>query len=73
MLLFTAETNSKVTVVVNFIPGKFWSLPQRVSKVLPYTDLNLYRESSGGSRFLINSLISGPKKDLFHAPVWFIF
>ena len=55
MLLFTADRNNKVTLVVNFIPRKFWSLPQGVSKVILHTSLNVYRESSGGSRFVISS------------------
>ena len=44
MLLFTAERNSKVTLVVNFIRSKFWSLPQGVSKVILHTGLNVYRD-----------------------------
>ena len=57
MPLFTAETNSKVTSVVNFIPSTFWSLPQEVSKVVLHTGLNMHRETSGGSRFVTNSLL----------------
>ena len=34
MLLSAAERNSKVTTVVNFIPSKFWSLPQGILKVV---------------------------------------
>ena len=57
MLLFTAARNSKVTLVLNFIPSKFWSLPQEVSKVILHTGLNFFRESSIGSRFVIDSLL----------------
>ena len=57
MSLFTAEANSKVTSVVNFIPSKVWSLPQEVSKVVLHTGLNVHRETSGGSRFVTNSLL----------------
>ena len=55
--LSTAERSSKVTPVVNFIPSKFWSLPQRVSRIVLHTDLNAYRESSGDSRFVTNFLL----------------
>ena len=57
MSLFTATTNSKVTSVFNFIPSKFWSLPQEVSEVVLLTGLNVHRETSGGSRFVTNSLL----------------
>ena len=57
MSLFTAETNSKVILVFNFIPSKFWSLPQEVSKVVLLTGLNIHRETSGGSRFVTNNLL----------------
>ena len=57
MLLVTAETNSKVTSVFNFIPSKFWSLLQEVWKVVLHTGLNVHRETSGGSRFVTNSLL----------------
>ena len=56
MSLFTAETNSKVTSVVNFMPSKFWSFPQ-VSKVVLLTGLNVHRETSGSSRFVANNLL----------------
>ena len=56
MSLFTDERNSKITSVVNFIPSKFGSLPQGVLKVVLYTGLNVYRESSGDSRFVTQSL-----------------
>ena len=56
MSLFTAEANSKVTSVVNFIPSKVWSLPQEVSKVVLHTGLNVHRETSGGSRSVANIL-----------------
>ena len=46
-----------VTLIVNFIPSKFWSLTQGLLKVILHTDLNGYRESSGGSPFVINSLL----------------
>ena len=55
--LSTTERSSKVTPVVNFIPSKFWSLPQRVSRIVLHTDLNAYRESSGDSRFVTNFLL----------------
>ena len=55
--LFTFKRNGKVTSVVNFIPSMIWSLPQGVSKVVLYTDLNIERESLGDSRFVINSLL----------------
>ena len=42
--LSTAERSSEVTLVFNFIPNKFWSLPQRVSKIVLQTALNAYRE-----------------------------
>ena len=54
MSLFTAEANSKVTSVVNFIPSKVWSLPQEVSKVVLHTGLNVHRETSGASRSVAN-------------------
>ena len=54
--LFTDERNSKITSVVNFIPSKFGSLPQGVFKVVLHTGLNVYRESSGGSWFVTQSL-----------------
>ena len=57
MSLFTAETKSKVTSVVTFILSKFWSLPQEVLKAVLRTGLNVYRETSGGSRFVTNSLL----------------
>ena len=57
MSLFTVETNSKVTSIFNFIPSKFWSLPQEVSKVGLHTGLNAYRETSGGSWFVTSSLL----------------
>ena len=56
MSLFTDERNSKITSVVNFIPSKFGSLPQGVLKVVLYTGLNVYRESSGDSQFVTQSL-----------------
>ena len=55
--MFTAERNSKVTLVVNFIPSEFVSLPQEVSKQILHTGLNVYTKSSKGSRFVINSLL----------------
>ena len=55
--LFTAKRNSKVTLVVNFIPNKFWNLTQGVSKVILHTDLNIYRNRSRGSRFVISSVL----------------
>ena len=57
MLLLTAETNSKVTSAFNFIPSKFWSFLQEVWKVVLHTGLNVHRETSGGSRFVTNSLL----------------
>ena len=57
MSLFTAETNSEVTSAFNFIPSKFWSLPQEVSKVVLLTGLNVHRETSGGSRFVTSNLL----------------
>ena len=42
--LSTAERSSEVTPVVNFIPIKFWGLPERVSKIVLQTALNAYRE-----------------------------
>ena len=57
MSLFTAEGNSKVTSVVNYILSKFWSLPQEVSKEVLLTGLNVHRETSGGSWFVTNSLL----------------
>ena len=56
--LSAAERSSKVTPVVNFIPSKFWSLPQRVSKIVLHTGLNAYRESSGDSRFVTNFILA---------------
>ena len=56
MPLFTDERNSKITSVVNFIPSKFGSLPQGVLKVVQHTGLNVYRESSGDSWFVTQSL-----------------
>ena len=55
--LSTTERSSKVTPVANFIPSKFWSLPQRVSKIVLHTDLNAYRERSDDSRFVTNFLL----------------
>ena len=44
--------------VVNFIPScKIWSLPQGVSKVVLHTDLNVQRESSEDSQFVIHNLL----------------
>ena len=54
---FTTERNSKVTSAVNFIPSKLGKLPQRVLKVVLCTGLNVYRESSGGSRSVTKSLL----------------
>ena len=73
-ILFASERNSKVTLVVNFIPSKFWSFPQGVLKVVLHTGLNVYRK-----RFKILNLqltvswcaVSGQQKDLFHASSWF--
>ena len=45
--------------VVNFIPSKFESCPQGVSKVVLDSRLNVYRERSGDSWFV------------FHAPIRF--
>ena len=47
----------KVTSVFNFIPSNIWSLPQGVSKVVLHTDLNVQRQSSGDSWFVINNLL----------------
>ena len=57
MPLFTHKRNSKITLVVNFIPSKLRSLPQGVLKVVLHTGLNVYRESPGGSRFVTHSLL----------------
>ena len=57
MPLFTDERNNQITPVVNFIPSKFGSLPQRVLKVVLHTGLNVYKESSGGTRFVTHSLL----------------
>ena len=57
ILLTTAERSSKVTPAVDFIPSKFWSLPQRVSKTALHTALNAYRESLGDSRFVNKFLL----------------
>ena len=54
--MFTAETNNKVTSVVNFIPSKFRSLPQEMLKVVLLTGLNVHRDTSGGSWFVTNSM-----------------
>ena len=50
----TAERSSQVTSVVKFIPTKFWSLTQVVSKVVLDTGLNAYIE---GSWFVTSSLL----------------
>ena len=55
--------DSKVTSVVNFIPSKFWSLSQRVSKVVLHTGLNVWRESSVDSQFVTNTLSVRYKQD----------
>ena len=55
--LSTTERSSKVTPVVNLILSKLWSLPQIVSRIVLYTDLNTYRESSGDSRFVTNFVL----------------
>ena len=55
MSLFTAERNSKVTLIISFIPSKFWILHRAVSRVILCTGLNVYTDSSGGFRFVINS------------------
>ena len=57
MSLVTAEINSKVASVVDLIPIRFWSFPQEVLKVVLGTGLNVHRETSGGSRFVNNSLL----------------
>ena len=56
MSSFTDGRNSKIKSVVNFIPSKFGSLPQGILKVVLHTGLNVYRGSSGGSRFVTQSL-----------------
>ena len=48
----------KLHIVVYFIPNKFRSLPQGISKVVLITDLNIYRKSSGDSQFHTNILFS---------------
>ena len=55
--MFTAERNSQVISVVNFIPSKFESFPQAFWKVVLHTRLNVYRESSGDSWFVTNNLL----------------
>ena len=57
MSLVTAETNNKITSIVDFIPRKFWTLPQEVLNVVLHTGLNVHRETSGGSLFVTNSLL----------------
>ena len=59
MPLFTNERNSKIMLVVNFVPSKFGSLPQGILKVVLHTRLNVYieRSSSGGSQFVTHSLL----------------
>ena len=42
--LSSAEISSTITPVVNFIPSKFSSLPQRVLKIVLHNALNTYRE-----------------------------
>ena len=73
MPLFTDERNSHITPVVNFIPSKFGSLPQPVLKVVLHTGLNVHKESSGGTRFVIHSLlvyINEHEQDLLDAAIW---
>ena len=53
--LSTAYRNSKVAPVV--IPIKFWSLPQRVSKIAMHNASNAYRGSSRDCKFVTNLLL----------------
>ena len=57
MSVFTAERNSQVTSVVNFIPSKFGSFPEGVLKLVLHTCLNVYRESSGDCWSVTNNLM----------------
>ena len=73
-LYITDERNSQVISVVNFIPSKSESFPKGFSKVVLHTRLNVYRESSGNSRFVTKNLLVHYKwseNDLFHAPIQF--
>ena len=44
MSVFTAERNSPVISVANFIPSKFGTFPQAFWKVDLHTRLNVHRE-----------------------------
>ena len=44
-------------LVVNFIPSKFEGFRQAFWKVVLYTHLNVYRESSGNSWFVTDNLL----------------
>ena len=60
MSVFTAERNSPVISIANFIPSKFGTFPQAFWKVDLHTRLNVHtqreRESSGDSWFVTNNL-----------------
>ena len=73
MPLLTDGRNSRIISAVNFISSKFGIFPQGVLKVVLHTGLNVYIESSGGSRFVTHSLLVwySHKQDLLHAPIWF--
>ena len=47
----------QVRSVVNFMSSKFWTLLEGVLKVVMRTGLNVYKENSGDSRFISNSLL----------------
>ena len=55
--VFTAERNSQVISVANFIPSKSKSFPKVFWKVVLHTRLNVYRESTGDSWFVTNNLL----------------
>ena len=69
--VFTAERNSQVISVVNFIPSKFETCPQVFWKAVLHTRLSVCKESAGDSWFVTNNLLVYYKWSVTHALIPF--